>query len=159
MSRVGGREFTKGSRPVIWPQKCSEQKQLVGHITFEAWKMCIKDRLTKLAGALWESNNRSGEQTDGFWNYQKSASLISSARQIVYSLASDSHDCSFPHEEILHNHFSSKFSLSLLSLTPLSNILHFTNKVKAAAATSHTTADVKEIQQEVSAIIFSYTLP
>jgi hypothetical protein len=113
--------------------------------------MCLNNRLSKLARALWESNDRNGEQADSFWDYQKSVSFISSARQIVCSLASASHECSFPQqEEILHNHFTSKFSLSLVSLTPVSSILHSTNKVQAAAAaatTSHTTADVKEIQQ------------
>jgi hypothetical protein len=39
-------------------------------------------------------------------------------------------------------------------MTPFRSILHFTVKFQAATATSQTTADVQEIKQEVSVIIF-----
>jgi len=51
-----------------------------------------------------------------------------------------------PQEKILHNHFTSKFSLHLVSMNPFRSILRFPVKFQADT----TTADVQEIQQEVS---------
>jgi len=63
--------------------------------------------------------------------------LISSARQILRSFTSASNDRSFPpQEEILHNLFTSKFSLDLVSMTHIRSILHFPYKFQLAPATS-----------------------
>jgi hypothetical protein len=43
-------------------------------------------------------------------------------------------------------------------MTPFRSILHFPVKFQAAAASSQTTADIQEIQQEVSVIIFHANL-
>jgi hypothetical protein len=157
MSRGGGIEFADSGRLVIWHQKCSEQKQLAFHITFEAWNICQKfDSLNwlELYGRVaTEAGNRQ------FRELPKVASFISSVRQILCSFTSGSSGRIFPpQEEILHNHFTSKFSLDLVSMTAFRSILHFPIKFQAAAAASQTTADIQEIQQEVSVIIFNANL-
>jgi hypothetical protein len=122
-----------GNRPVTGHQKYTEQKQPAFHITFEAWKVCLKHRLVKLARALWKSSYRRGEKTGSFWHYDgPKDSLI-----YFFSLISASHDQSFiPQGEILYKHFTSKFSVDSVSISPLRSILRFTNNVLAAAKTS-----------------------